>query len=61
VTDDGTGFDTPRGGRGAGLLNMADRLSAFGGSLRVDSAPGQGTRVAGAIPLRAGSRSVAGH
>jgi signal transduction histidine kinase len=33
------------------LLNMADRLGAFGGRLRVDSAPGQGTRVAGTVPL----------
>jgi signal transduction histidine kinase len=30
---------------------MADRLGAFGGRLRVDSAPGQGTRVTGTVPL----------
>jgi signal transduction histidine kinase len=30
---------------------MNDRLRAFGGSLRVESAPGRGTKVAGAIPV----------
>ena len=28
-----------------------DRLGAMGGSLRVDSAPGKGTHIFGAIPL----------
>jgi signal transduction histidine kinase len=51
VTDDGTGFDAAGRGLGAGLLNMADRLGAFGGRLRVDSVPGQGTRVTGTVPL----------
>jgi signal transduction histidine kinase len=53
VTDDGAGFDPAAGRVGAGLLNMADRLGAFGGQLRVESAPGQGTRVTGAVPLPA--------
>jgi hypothetical protein len=62
VTDDGAGFDAAGRGLGAGFLNMADRLGAFGGHLRVDSAPGQGTRVTGTVPLpdsfeaRGGSR-----
>ena len=30
---------------------MSDRVGAFGGSVSVDSAPGQGTRIAGRIPL----------
>jgi signal transduction histidine kinase len=51
VTDDGAGFDAAGGGLGAGLLNMADRLAAFGGCLRIDSAPGRGTRVTGMVPL----------
>jgi len=55
VTDDGAGFDASRRGLGAGLLNMADRIGAFGGHLRVDSAPGQGTRVTGTVPLPAPS------
>jgi signal transduction histidine kinase len=51
VTDDGSGFDPVRRSLGAGLLNMADRIAAFGGYLRVDSAPGQGTHVTGALPV----------
>ena len=60
VTDDGTGFDAGGGGLGAGLLNMADRLGAFGGRLRVDSAPGQGTRVTGTVPLPVSLDAIAG-
>jgi signal transduction histidine kinase len=58
VTDDGTGFDPAARGLGAGLLNMADRLGAFGGRLRVDSAPGQGTYVTGTVPVAAAVRTA---
>jgi len=51
VTDDGAGFDAAARSPGAGLLNMADRLGAFGGHLRVDSAAGQGTRISGTVPV----------
>ncbi len=51
VADDGSGFDPARGGLGAGLTNMQDRVGAIGGNLRIESAPGGGTRVVGAIPL----------
>jgi signal transduction histidine kinase len=30
---------------------MADRLAAVGGTLRIDSAPGHGTTVSGALPV----------
>jgi signal transduction histidine kinase len=50
VTDDGSGFDQGAHPSGAGLTNMGDRLGALGGRLSVASIPGQGTRVAGAIP-----------
>ena len=36
---------------GHGYVNMADRLGAIGGTIRWDSAPGQGTRVTGSVPL----------
>jgi signal transduction histidine kinase len=52
VSDDGAGFDPATGEWGSGLTNMTDRLGGIGGSLRIESAPGQGTRVAGTIPLR---------
>jgi signal transduction histidine kinase len=50
VTDDGCGFDVSGRGLGAGFSNMEDRLCALRGSLRVESAPGRGTRVSGTLP-----------
>jgi signal transduction histidine kinase len=54
VSDDGVGFDVRGAGMGAGFTNMLDRLGALGGTLRVDSAPGQGTRVTGTVPVQPG-------
>lgn len=51
VIDDGAGFDTRARAQGAGFTNMNDRLGAVGGTLRVESTPGAGTRVTGTIPL----------
>ena len=52
VTDDGAGFDTRAAVQGVGFTNMNDRLGAVGGTLRVESTPGAGTRVTGVIPLQ---------
>jgi len=52
VADTGAGFDMASGAqRGHGFVNMADRVGAFGGTVRVESAPGRGTRIAGRVPL----------
>ena len=52
VRDDGRGFDPARArGRGLGLHSMTERMQALGGSLQVDSAPGQGTRIVAQVPL----------
>ena len=51
VRDDGRGFDPASTGYGTGLQGIADRLDAIGGSLSVRSAPGEGTTVAGRIPV----------
>ena len=53
VDDDGAGFDTVHGTAGAGLTNMRDRIGAVGGTLRIESAPGAGTHVHGAVPVGA--------
>jgi len=45
VTDDGIGFDTASPKRGFGLLSMEERAQLLGGTLRIDSVPGDGTRV----------------
>jgi signal transduction histidine kinase len=52
VADDGAGFDPASGGWGSGLTNMTDRLGGIGGSLRIESSPGRGTRISGTIPLQ---------
>ena len=55
VIDDGHGFDPSATDHGSGLQGMADRLDAIGGSIEVDSAPGQGTRVVGRLPVEGGA------
>jgi signal transduction histidine kinase len=49
VSDDGPGGADP--GKGSGLTGLADRVEALGGTFRVESAPGRGTRLAAEIPL----------
>ncbi len=51
VTDDGAGFDLAAANGSAGLQNMADRIGALGGDLRLESAIGHGTKVSGSVPL----------
>jgi signal transduction histidine kinase len=51
VRDDGVGFTPSTTDRGAGIINMRDRLATIGGELKLHSDPGQGTRVSGRIPL----------
>ena len=51
VRDDGAGLpEGPRQG-GAGLTNMRDRVGAVGGRLTIGSVPGEGTCVAGSVPV----------
>jgi signal transduction histidine kinase len=57
IQDDGTGFelravqsDTKRSG--LGLVSMKERLSAIGGTLTIDSAPGRGTRLLIRVPVQ---------
>lgn len=50
VIDDGVGGAAFE--RGSGLVGLADRLEALGGTLRLESAPGAGTRLLAEIPNR---------
>jgi signal transduction histidine kinase len=50
VTDDGVGFDAASTAPGSGLQGMTDRLAALGGTLRIQSAPGNGTTLTGELP-----------
>jgi signal transduction histidine kinase len=49
VADDGVGFDPYRvsssGQPGLGLIGIHERITAVGGALRIDSAPGRGTKL----------------
>ena len=38
-------------GKGHGFVNMSDRVGAIGGTLTVDSTPGEGTTISGLVPL----------
>ena len=49
IVDTGPGFD--RTTAGMGLTNMADRLSAIGGRLVIDTEPGRGTRIIASADL----------
>ena len=55
ISDDGVGFDVDKAwGKGLGLISIAERLDAIGGTFEIHSRPGAGTRLHMTIPLRAG-------
>nr|MDQ3805558.1 PAS domain S-box protein [Acidobacteriota bacterium] len=59
VEDDGRGFDPAEasdGERGMGLLNMSERAALAGGTLEIESAPGEGTTVFARVPARFAER-----
>jgi signal transduction histidine kinase len=49
IRDDGVGGADPA--RGSGLLGLADRVQALGGSVRVSSRPGEGTHITAELPV----------
>jgi signal transduction histidine kinase len=55
LSDDGAGFDPANAkgarGEGCGLANMRRRAEQMGGRLRIESAPGRGTRLALTVPV----------
>jgi signal transduction histidine kinase len=51
VADDGVGG--AHANEGGGLRGLADRVQAHGGTLRIESPPGRGTRLLAEIPLAA--------
>jgi two-component system sensor histidine kinase UhpB len=63
VEDDGNGFDAERafgaGEKGLGLVGMRERAMLVGGTLGIESHPGEGTTVVVRIPV-AGSLNRAG-
>jgi len=53
IADDGTGFDAlaPAAEGHNGLTNMRRRAESLGGTLRVDTGEGNGTRIIVSLPL----------
>jgi len=59
IRDDGSGFDsrlvqTAPGRKGLGLIAMQERVSAIGGTLRIESRPGRGTELLIRLSLEGG-------
>lgn len=59
IRDDGSGFDssqvqTAPGRKGLGLVAMQERVSAIGGTLRIESRPGRGTELLIRLSLEGG-------
>jgi signal transduction histidine kinase len=53
VVDDGVGFDpgAARARGGLGLGNIKERVNMLGGTLNIQSAPGQGTQLTIELPV----------
>ena len=49
IRDDGVGGADPR--RGSGLVGLSDRVAALGGTIRLESRPGEGTHITAELPL----------
>ena len=52
VSDDGCGFDINQKSHGMGLRSIRERVSSIRGTVQVQSAPGQGTRVLVQVPTK---------
>jgi signal transduction histidine kinase len=53
LSDDGIGGADPTGG--SGLVGLIDRVTALGGSMDIQSPPGDGTRITAGLPVDPGS------
>jgi PAS domain S-box-containing protein len=51
ISDDGVGFEPNLVREGFGLVGMRERAALLGGTLRIDSTPGSGTKIRAEIPL----------
>ena len=64
ISDDGLGFNPTlrpaknKSPRGFGLISLRERATAVGGTLTVESAPGQGTTIRAQIPFEIGRAHV---
>jgi signal transduction histidine kinase len=56
ISDDGIGGADP--GSGSGLVGLRDRAAAGGGTMTLESRPGQGTRLTVTLPFHAPAPAV---
>ena len=52
VADDGRGFDMNQKAKGMGFRSMRERISSIRGTIQIQSAPGQGTRLIVQLPIK---------
>jgi signal transduction histidine kinase len=52
ISDNGDGMNVAKATHGTGLVGMRARARVAGGTLSVDSAPGNGVRISVELPLR---------
>jgi len=52
IADDGHGFDMNQKAKGMGFRSMRDRISSIRGTVQIQSAPGQGTRLTAQLPIK---------
>jgi len=52
VADDGCGFDMNQRAKGMGFRSMRERIGSIRGTIQIQSAPGQGTRLIAQLPIK---------
>jgi signal transduction histidine kinase len=52
VADDGRGLSDPPSSGGHGLVGIRERVALYGGTVRLEPAPGGGTRLVAHLPLK---------
>jgi len=52
IADDGHGFDMNQKAKGMGFRSMRERISSIRGTVQIQSAPGQGTRLIAQLPIK---------
>jgi len=51
IRDDGQGFEQKHRGKGLGLIGMEERVRTLHGTLKIKTAPGEGTELCATLPL----------
>jgi signal transduction histidine kinase len=52
IADDGRGFDMNQKSKDMGFRSMRERINSIRGTIQIQSAPGQGTRLIAQVPIK---------